>query len=57
MDTVMKYTFAPMQGLFKSIERSMMIAGYRKAAAELNRLGYYEEAKQTMKELQKLQNG
>ena len=57
MDTVMKYTFSPLQGLFKSIERSMMIAGYRKAAAELNRLGYYEEAKQTMKELQKLQNG
>ena len=57
MDTVMKYTFAPLQGFWKGLERSMTIAGYRRAASELNRLGYYEEAKQTMKELKKLQNG
>jgi len=51
---VNNYVFSPLSGLWSSIERTMMIAGYSRAAAELTRQGYHEEAKRTMLELSKL---
>jgi hypothetical protein len=53
---VSNYVFSPLSGLWRGIERSMMIAGYSRAAAELARQGYHEEAKKTMLELTKLRN-
>jgi len=53
---VSNYVFSPLSGLWHGIERSMMIAGYSRAAAELARQGYHEEAKKTMLELTKLRN-
>tara|TARA_B100000900_G_scaffold314260_1_gene273106 strand:- start:3140 stop:3313 length:174 start_codon:yes stop_codon:yes gene_type:complete len=57
MTTIVKnYVFSPLSGLWSSIERTMMIAGYSRAAAELSRQGYHEEAKRTMIELTKLRD-
>jgi len=53
---VSNYVFSPLSGLWRGIERSMMIAGYSRAASELTRQGYHEEAKKTMLELTKLRN-
>ena len=53
---VSNYVFSPLSGLWRGIERSMMIAGYSRAASELARQGYHEEAKRTMLELTKLHN-
>ena len=53
---VSNYVFSPLSGLWSSIERTMMIAGYSRAAAELSRQGYHEEAKRTMIELTKLRD-
>ena len=53
---VSNYVFSPLSGLWRGIERSMMIAGYSRAASELARQGYHEEAKKTMLELTKLRN-
>ena len=54
--SVSNYVFSPLSGLWRGIERSMMIAGYSRAASELARQGYHEEAKKTMLELTKLRN-
>ena len=43
-----------MISVWKCIEKTIMIAGYSRAAAELTRQGYHEEAKRTMMELGKL---
>ena len=53
---VSSYVFSPLSGLWRGIERSMMIAGYSRAASELARQGFHEEAKKTMLELTKLRN-
>jgi hypothetical protein len=53
---VSNYVFSPLSGLWRGIERTMMIAGYSRAASELARQGYHEEAKKTMLELTKLRN-
>ena len=53
---VSNYVFSPLSGLWRGIERSMMIAGYSRAASELARQGFHEEAKKTMLELTKLRN-
>ena len=53
---VSNYVFSPLSGLWRGIERTMMIAGYSRAASELARQGYHEEAKRTMLELTKLRN-
>ena len=53
---VSNYVFSPLSGLWRGIERTMMIAGYSRAAAELARQGFHEEAKKTMLELTKLRN-
>lgn len=54
--TVMNYTINPFVKLFNIIQHSLLIAGYAKAAAELSRQGYYEEAKTVMLELKKLRD-
>ena len=53
---VSNYVFSPLSGLWRGIERTMMIAGYSRAASELARQGFHEEAKKTMLELTKLRN-
>ena len=53
---VSNYVFSPLSGLWRGIERTMMIAGYSRAAAELARQGFHEEAKRTMLELEKLRD-
>ena len=53
---VSNYVFSPLSGLWHGIERSMMIAGYSRAASELARQGFIEEAKRTMLELEKLRD-
>ena len=53
---VSNYVFSPLSGLWRGIERTMMIAGYSRAASELARQGFHEEAKRTMLELTKLRN-
>ena len=53
---VSNYVFSPLSGLWRGIERSMMIAGYSRAASELARQGFHEEAKRTMLELTKLRD-
>ena len=53
---VSNYVFSPLSGLWRGIERTMMIAGYSRAASELARQGYHKEAKRTMLELTKLRN-
>lgn len=53
---VSNYVFSPLSGLWSSIERTMMIAGHSRAAAELARQGYHEEAKRCMLELTKLRD-
>lgn len=56
MTILASYLFSPLYGLWRGIEHTMMIAGYSRAASELARQGYYEEAKRTMMELSKLRN-
>lgn len=40
-----KTTINPFSGMFHKLMRAFEISGYYRAARELNRLGYYEEAK------------
>ena len=51
---VMNYVFAPLSGLWSSLEHSFQVIGYSRAAAELARQGYHEESKKLMLELSKL---
>ena len=51
---VMSYVFAPLSGLWGSVTRTAEIVGYSRAASELARMGYHEEAKKCMLELDKL---
>ena len=44
----MSCLFAPLSGLWSSLERSMIVVGRSRAAAELTRMGYHEEAKRVM---------
>ena len=46
--TTMSCLFAPLSGLWSSLERSMIVVGRSRAAAELTRMGYHEEAKRVM---------
>ena len=54
MTTVMSCIFSPLSGLWSSLERTTMLIGYTRAAAELTRLGYHEESKRCMMEIKKL---
>lgn len=51
---VMKYTFAPLQGLWSGLSTTFEIIGYSRAASHLASLGYHEEAKNCMMEIAKL---
>ena len=51
---VMDYVFSPLSGIWGSITRTAEIVGYSRAAAELTRHGYHEEAKALMIEVKKL---
>jgi hypothetical protein len=54
MDTVMKYTFAPLQGFWSGLSTTFEIIGYSRAASHLASLGYNEEAKNCMMEIARL---
>ena len=55
---VMNYTVNPIWNTLRKIARGMMhsqmVMGYSRAAAELARQGYYEEAKEVMMRLTEL---
>jgi hypothetical protein len=53
---VANYVFSPLSGLWSSLDRYTQTIGYARAAAELARMGYYEEAKKCMLEIGELQN-
>lgn len=57
MATSIAYTiFSPLSGFWSALERFNLTMGYSKAAAELARMGYYEESKKCMMEIQKLRS-
>ena len=41
---------------WKSVQRFTLVVGHSRAASELTRMGYHEQAKKVMMELKKLQN-
>jgi len=45
---VATYVFSPLSGLWSSLDRFTQTVGYSRAAAELARMGYTEEAKRCM---------
>ena len=51
---VMSYVFSPLSALWSSITRTAEVVGYSRAASELARMGFHEEAKKCMLELNKL---
>ena len=51
---VANYVFSPLSGLWSSFDRFTQTIGYSRAAAELARMGLYEESKKCMMEIQKL---
>ncbi len=51
---VMNYVFSPLSGIWSGITATCEIVGYSRAASELTRLGYHNEAKQCMMEIKKL---
>lgn len=53
---VANYVFSPLSGLWSSLDRYARMMGYSRAAAELARMGMYEESKKLMMEIGKLQN-
>ena len=50
------YVFVPLSGLWSSLDRSLTIIGYSRAAGELARMGLHEEAKSCMMEVAKLKD-
>ena len=50
----MNYVVNPFARVWKGIQRSLIIAGHCRAAAELSRQGYHDAAKQVIMELKKL---
>ena len=47
-DAVMKYALAPVGGLFSGFNSFFLSLGKARAAFELHRMGYHEEAKYLM---------
>jgi len=41
---------------WKSVQRFTLVVGHSRAASELTRMGYHEQAKNVMMELKNLQN-
>jgi hypothetical protein len=56
MDTVMKYTFAPLQGFWSGLYNTCEIIGYSRAASELARMGLHEEAKNCMMQIKSIRS-
>ena len=54
---VMNYAIAPISSFWTGLNRTFEIMGYSKAAAELARLGYHEEAKNCMMQIKNLKDG
>ena len=50
----MNYVVNPFARIWNSIQKSLIIAGHVRAAAELARMGYHAESKAVMMELKKL---
>lgn len=48
------FVFAPLSGLWSSLERTTQIVGYSRAAAELARQGLHEESKACILQVAKL---
>jgi hypothetical protein len=53
---VSNYVFSPLSGLWSSFDRFFQVVGYSRAAAELARYGYHEEAKSCMMQIAKLRS-
>ena len=53
---VMNYAFAPLQGFWKGFNNFCEVAGYARAASHLASLGYHEEAKNCMEQIQKIRS-
>jgi hypothetical protein len=51
---VANYVFSPLSGLWSSLDRFTQTVGYSRAAAELARMGYHEEAKKCMMHIQEM---
>jgi len=55
MSTIaINYVFNPFAGFFKKLAVAFEIIGYSRAASELARLGYHEEAKNCMMQINAL---
>ncbi len=54
MSTLIYFISLPFSWLWDSLDRTTAVIGYSRAAAELSRLGYYEQAKQCMLEVSKI---
>jgi len=52
----MSFIFSPLSGLWSSLDRFTQTIGYSRAAAELARMGYHEEAKKCMMHIQEIHN-
>lgn len=50
----MNYVVNPLSGFWKGVKTFVEVAGYARAAAELSRLGYYEEARNCMMQVKNL---
>lgn len=50
----MNYVVNPFSNFGRGLMRTFEIAGYARAASELARLGYHEEAKNCMMQIKKL---
>jgi len=53
---VANYVFSPLSGFWSAFDRFIQVVGYSRAAAELARLGYQEEAKACMMQVAKLRD-
>lgn len=53
-EAILKYTFAPLSSFWNGFNHVCEVAGYSRAASNLARLGYHEEAKRCMMEIKKL---
>tara|TARA_Y100001937_G_scaffold20441_1_gene28465 strand:- start:7714 stop:7881 length:168 start_codon:yes stop_codon:yes gene_type:complete len=54
MSAVMGYVFSPLSGFWRSLTRTTEIIGYTRAATALAQMGFHEEAKRCMTEVNKI---
>lgn len=50
----MNYVVNPLAGFWSGLIKTFEVAGYARAAAELARLGYYEESKACMMQIKNI---